>query len=177
MDLDSVQLMGKYNQWMNHKIYQAAIDLGDEKIKQDRGAFFGSIFATLNHIYIADIIWLTRFSRHPQEYQYLKSLPKLISYTDLNGSVAKNIISLFKLREELDAVIINWCQEINLIDLEQNLQYKNTKHNPYCKNFAQLVQHFFNHQTHHRGQVSTLFSQQGIDIGVTDLLEIIPDHI
>ena len=177
MNLDSVQLMGKYNQWMNQKIYQAAIDLGDEKVKQDRRAFFGSILGTLNHIYIADVIWLTRFARHSRKYQCLTNLPVLISYTDLNAIAAEDIVSLFQLREELDRVIISWCQEIKLIDLEQNLRYEDTKNNPYRKNFAQLVQHFFNHQTHHRGQVSTLLSQQGIDIGVTDLLKIIPDRI
>jgi uncharacterized damage-inducible protein DinB len=44
------------------------------------------------------------------------------------------------------------------------------------KNFGSLLLHLFNHQTHHRGQVTTLLSQLSIDIGVTDLLECIPDQ-
>ena len=59
--------------------------------------------------------------------------------------------------------------------MELELKYRDTKNNLYCKQFGQLIQHFFNHQTHHRGQISTLFNQQNIDIGVTDLLQIIPD--
>ena len=167
--------MGQYNQWMNQKIYRAAKDLGNEKIKEDSGAFFGSIFGTLNHIYVADIIWLRRFAQHPQKYRALSDSPELVSYTDLRAIAARNIESLTVIREELDLKIVNWYQEIEPKDLECNLQYLDTEGNSYCKNFGNLIQHFFNHQTHHRGQVSTLFNQQGIDVGVTDLLKIIMD--
>ncbi|MGL5940938.1 MAG: DinB family protein [Waterburya sp.] len=174
--LSNLQLMSQYNQWMNQKVYQAAKQLSDEKIKQDQGAFFGSILATLNHIYVADIIWLRRFAQHSREYQTLNSLPELSSYTVLNQIVAEYLETWYKLRQDLDILIINWCQEITEIDLAQNLAYTDTKGNAYKKNFGQLIQHFFNHQTHHRGQVSTLLNQQGIDLGVTDLLKIIPEQ-
>ena len=173
--LANLQLLSQYNQWLNQKIYLAARQLGNEIIQQDRGAFFGSIFGTLNHIAVADIIWLRRFAQHPQQYKSLQSLPKLHDYTVLNQTVAKDIQQLEKLRENLDLTIIQWCGSIIPTDLDHNLEYADTKGNPYCKNFGQLVQHFFNHQTHHRGQVSTLINQQGIDIGVTDLLKIIPE--
>jgi uncharacterized damage-inducible protein DinB len=44
-----------------------------------------------------------------------------------------------------------------------------------CKRFGPLVTHFFNHQTHHRGQASTLMHQLGVDVGVTDLLALIDE--
>ncbi len=172
--LSNLQLMSQYNQWMNQKIYQAAQQLGNEASQQDRGAFFGSIFGTLNHIWVADIIWLRRFSQHPQQYPSLSSLPKLSSYTMLDQLVANDIETLNKLRQELDRTIIQWCEEIAPADLEHSLEYSDTKGNLYNKNFGQLIQHFFNHQTHHRGQVSTLINQQGVDLGVTDLLKLIP---
>jgi uncharacterized damage-inducible protein DinB len=81
----------------------------------------------------------------------------------------------FTLRQNLDTLIINWGQEITVIDLNYHLTYTDTKGKKYTKNYGQLIQHFFNHQTHHRGQVSTLLNQQGIDLGITDLLKIIPD--
>ena len=171
--LANLQLMSQYNQWMNQKIYHAALDMDDDEVKCDRGCFFGSIFGTLSHIYVADIIWLRRFARHPHQYQSLEKVPELESYTNLKARVSDDVKDLFVLRQKLDNTIVNWCEEIEPADLEHNLQYSDTKNNLYRKNFGQLVQHFFNHQTHHRGQVSTLFSQQGIDIGVTDLLKII----
>jgi uncharacterized damage-inducible protein DinB len=174
--ISNLQLMSHYNQWMNQKIYQASKQLGDEKIKQDQGAFFGSILATLNHIYVADIIWLRRFAQHTRQYQTLNYLPELPSYTVLNQIVAEYLETWYKLRQDLDTLIINWCQEITAIDLTYNLAYTDTKEHLYTKNFGQLIQHFFNHQTHHRGQISTLLNQQGIDLGVTDLLKIIPEQ-
>jgi uncharacterized damage-inducible protein DinB len=66
--LSSLQLMSQYNQWMNQKFYQVAQQLGNEKVQQNQGAFFNSILGTVNHIYVADIIWLRRFSQHAQLY-------------------------------------------------------------------------------------------------------------
>jgi uncharacterized damage-inducible protein DinB len=91
--------------------------------------------------------------------------------------VAEYLETWYKLRQDLDILIINWCQEITEMNLAQNLTYTDTKGNAYQKNFGQLIQHFFNHQTHHRGQISTLLNQQGIDLGVTDLLQIIPNQL
>ncbi|MGL5836721.1 MAG: DinB family protein [Waterburya sp.] len=172
--LSSLQLMSQYNQWMNRKLYQAAQQLGNEKIQQDQGAFFSSILGTLNHIYVADIIWLKRFAQHPQSYQSLNQLPELLSYQALAQIVTQDLAILDLLRQELDMIIVNWCLELKTEDLEENLEYFDTKDNLYHKNFGQLIYHFFNHQTHHRGQASTLISQQGLDLGVTDLLKIIP---
>ena len=173
--LSNLQLMSQYNQWMNQKVYLAAKQLGEE-IKQDKGAFFGSVLGTLNHIYVADIIWLRRFAQHPKQYQNLSCLPELPSYTALDQIVADELPALTKLRQELDKIIISWWREIEAADLEESLPYTNTKGQQYTKNFGQLIQHFFNHQTHHRGQVSTLINQEGIDLGVSDLLQIIPER-
>ena len=175
MIFSNLQLMSEYNQLMNQKVYQLARQLGDDNIQQNQGAFFSSIFGTLNHIYVADVIWLRRFTQHTKQYQSLHQLPDLNNYTALDQTVADNLITLNRLRQELDKVIVDWCQEIESKDLEHNLQYTNTKGKQYIKNFGQLILHFFNHQTHHRGQASTLINQQGLDLGVTDLLMIIPE--
>ena len=167
--------MSRYNQWLNHKIYQAALQLGNEKIQTSQNAFFDSIIGTLNHIYVADIIWLNRFAQHPINYQALQNLPEIDNLTALDQIASNSIKELSNLRKELDNIIIEWCQEINLDDLESNLQYANTKGVQYSKNLGELIHNFFNHQTHHRGQVSTLIYQQGVDIGVTDLLAVIQD--
>jgi uncharacterized damage-inducible protein DinB len=55
------------------------------------------------------------------------------------------------------------------------LTYANSKGVVSSKPFFGIVMHFFNHQTHHRGQATTLLSQAGVDVGVTDLMALIPD--
>ena len=80
------ELMGRYNQWMNQKIYRAAMILTEEKIKEDQGAFFRSILGTLNHILVGDTIWLQRFAMHPKPFKTLTdilSLPKSASLSIL----------------------------------------------------------------------------------------------
>ncbi len=80
---------------------------------------------------------------------------------------------LSKERRKLDEVIINWCAECEEQDYSASIIYRNMQGIEYRENYGSLVQHFFNHQTHHRGQVSTLLFQNGIDVRVTDLLAII----
>ncbi|MGA4492667.1 DinB family protein [Vreelandella venusta] len=79
-------------------------------------------------------------------------------------------------RRWLDQRIIDWVAELSDGDLDVVLSYRNSKGIPANKRYSSLVLHFFNHQTHHRGQVSTLLSQAGVDIGVTDLLVQIPEE-
>ncbi len=73
-------------------------------------------------------------------------------------------------------IVTEWAGALAETDLDHPLHYANMKGATTARNFFSLVMHFFNHQTHHRGQVTTLLSQTGIDIGVTDLLALIPDE-
>ena len=174
--LTNLQLMSQYNQWMNEKLYQTASQLDSAELKRDRGAFFGSILNSLNHIYVADIIWLRRFANHPHQYVTLAELPTLPNYTVLSQTVAEDLKTMENIRQTLDKMIVSFCLEIEDCDLETNLKYRDTKGNLYQKNFGQLVHNLFNHQTHHRGQITTLLNQQGLEVGVTDWLAILPEQ-
>ena len=78
-------------------------------------------------------------------------------------------------RKILDQMIIGFIEESNEGDYSKTLSYRNTSNDTFHKSFSMLLQHLFNHQTHHRGQVTTLLTQMDIDIGETDLLMLIPD--
>jgi uncharacterized damage-inducible protein DinB len=168
------ELLANYNRWMNENIYQVATKLDPETLYQDLGAYFGSIGGTLNHIMIADIIWLKRFLNHPSKFSALAWVAKLPDPDSLDQILHRNLNQLTHARKNLDQTLIELCQELNHQDLNVSLTYQNTKGITFSKPFGALVQHLFNHQTHHRGQVTTLFSQCGLDPGVTDMLAIIP---
>ena len=170
------ELMAAYNQWMNEKIYGAARGLEQTELAKDRGAFFGSILGTLNHIVVGDTIWLKRFAMHPTFSIALKEVVDLPSPNKLNDILFEDFAALAERRVWLDNHIIGWVGTLSDEDLNVVLRYQNTKGVPANRRFSSLLQHFFNHQTHHRGQVSTLLSQAGVDIGVTDLLALIPDE-
>ncbi len=171
-----ILLMAKYNEWMNAKLYETASKLPPDEFARDRGAFFGSVLGTLNHIMVADILWLKRFAGHPAGYRTLEPLRGVHAPAALNEILHGDFASLSQHRRALDATIGAWAGEIAEADLEHVLDYTNTRGVRSQKRFASLVFHFFNHQSHHRGQASTLLFQAGLDVGVTDLLAVIPNE-
>jgi uncharacterized damage-inducible protein DinB len=166
--------MAAYNEWMNAKVYDAAGKLPGEALSVDRNAFFGSILGTLNHLVVGDTIWLKRFAGHPAGYPALEPIRGLPDPEGLDQLLFTNIQSLFEHRKRLDRVIVEWAASIAESDLDYILNYKNTQGIAADRHFFSLLMHFFNHQTHHRGQVTTLLSQAGVDVGGTDLVALIP---
>ena len=169
------ELLAEYNRWMNTSLFSALSGLEPREVAKDRGAFFGSILGTLNHILVGDIIWLKRFTGHPANFKALRDLDERALPASLSEIIHADIVLLKAARETMDSVIIHFIEEAQEEDFTYNLAYTNTKGKTYKKQFGHLVQHLFNHQTHHRGQASTLLNQQGIDIGSTDLLMLIPE--
>lgn len=167
-------LMAEYNRWMNDRIFDAAATLDAETLAADKGAFFGSINGTLNHIAVADTIWLHRFAKHEAAYASLGALSRFPQPTSLSQSLAPDFEGLRSYRRELDALIVLWVAELRPEHLSASIVYANLAGVTSSRNFGALLQHFFNHQTHHRGQASTLLFQSGVDVGVTDLLALIP---
>ncbi len=174
--LNHLRLMAQYNQWMNQSLYAAAAQLSEAKLKEDKQAFFGSVFGTLNHIMVADIIWLKRFAKHPANHLSLEFVSLIETPKALNQIFYDSFEELQQQRLKLDKIIINWCNELTESDLSCPLQYNRMNGEPNLKVSGSLMLHFFNHQTHHRGQLTTLLSQEGIDVGVTDLLMLIPNE-
>ena len=169
------EILAQYNQEMNRSIYAAASKLSTVDLARDQGAFFGSITNTLNHILVGDTIWLQRFAGHKEHLpslDYVRSLPRP---TSLDRVLYPGFGLLRESREEMDGVIRSFVAELTASIIGQPFSYVNTKGTEFSKNFGHVLQHLFNHQTHHRGQVSTLLYQQGIDVGVTDLLVNIPN--
>lgn len=172
-----LKMLGRYNQWLNSKIYLAASRLSEKDLVENHDAFFGSILGTLNHIMVGDIIWLKRFAKHPSSRVSLSGVTELPNPTSLDQIICKDFANLHNQRIWLDKLIIDWLNEITDSDLDNIIDYKTTMGETHRKQYASLILHLFNHQTHHRGQVSTLLSQLGIDIGATDLLWVIPEGI
>lgn len=167
--------MAQYNQWMNERLYSAVESLPKASLMADKGAFFGSVIGTLNHILVGDLIWLSRFRDHPGKFSALNELTNLPKPKALNSILFTDLAMLEEARQHLDSIIVALASELSDEALNVSLDYQNTKGESHSKRFGFLLQHFFNHQTHHRGQITTLLSQEGIDIGVTDLLAIIPE--
>lgn len=171
--IEHIALMAEYNQWMNRKLYKAAATLTDAELTADRQAFFSSILGTLNHLALGDTVWLKRFAQHPANFSALAPLSAIATPTDLKQLAFADIRALANHRAWLDQLIIKWAHGLRETDLDQRLSYRNMRGVANSKPFFGLLVHFFNHQTHHRGQATTLLTQAGVDVGDTDLLALI----
>jgi len=169
-------LFAEYNQWMNEKIYASASTLSASELSQDRGAFFSSIIGTLNHVLVGDTIWLKRFAEHPSALVSLDYVREKDNPKSLTTVLYPDFQSLRRARIEMDNMINEFSNELTDSILVTTLDFVDTKGVPYKKSLGSLILHFFNHQTHHRGQVTTLLSQLNVDVGVTDLLELVRPH-
>jgi uncharacterized damage-inducible protein DinB len=172
---DDIVLLARYNASMNRKLYDAAASLPPDEVTRDRGAFFGSLLGTMNHLIAGDTIWLTRFALHPSRFQALAALRGTRPPASLSQPFGDSLAALRPQRERLDATITALAQELREADLAQTLTYTNSRGQAFHRHFGSLLLHLFNHQTHHRGQASTLLFQAGVDLGVTDLLVLVPE--
>jgi uncharacterized damage-inducible protein DinB len=151
-------VMASYNRWMNERLYACCAEVGDEERRRDRGAFFGSIHATLNHLLYGDLAWLSRFTGDPPQS------PRL------GEEIHADFETLRSAREELDERLRAWSESLEPAWLEAPFRYASqVDGRERTLPTWVLVAHLFNHQTHHRGQLTTLLSQLGRDPGVTDL--------
>lgn len=159
MRVEQARDMAAYNQWMNERLYAVCADLTDIERRQDRGVFFKSIHGTLNHLLLADKIWLGRFFGEP------------FHVDGLDQELHHDFNELRQAREETDEEILQWATELTDEDLAGTLHYTSIV-NPASRKYEMwlAVAHFFNHQIHHRGQLTAMVSQCGKDYGVTDLI-------
>ena len=151
-------LLARYNQWMNAKLYAVCAQMTEEERRRDLGAFFRSVHSTLNHLLFGDRAWLGRFTGEDFEL------------APIGVDLFADFEALRREREWMDARLLDWACGLDPDWLARDFTYTSgvdriTRTVPAWI----LVTHLFNHQTHHRGQLTTLVKQLGYEPGVTDL--------
>ena len=158
---EHARTMARYNGWQNRSLYGAAETISDEERRKERGAFFGSIHGTLSHLLWGDRMWMSRFVGHEKREASIADSPRL--FTDWG--------QLKALRGEFDASLIDWADRLDASWLYGDLVWYSgaTKQERRAPQWF-LLTHFFNHQTHHRGQVHAMLTQAGARPEDTDLM-------
>lgn len=152
------RVMAAYNRWMNGKLYALCAALPDAERKRDLGAFFRSIHGTLNHVLWGDRVWMGRFTGRDYGKGRI-GLDLFDSFEELTAA-----------RQEMDGEIVAWAEALTETWLDEPISWTSgidgrRRTLPHWV----VVMQLFNHQTHHRGQVTTLLKQLGVDPGETDL--------
>jgi len=162
--------LARYNSWMNGKLYAVAATLTDDERKRDRGAFFKSIHGTFNHILVGDRVWLARFRAETAQDGFMG--PGIRS---LDQELYGDFDELRRERARTDAELSAWISGVTAERLQGPLVYvRGGRKHEHPLWWA--VVHAFNHQTHHRGQITTLLMQTGLDPGVTDLVAMLREE-
>lgn len=165
IDRDWCRMMAAYNAEMNRRLYAAADRLTPAQRLEDRGAFFGSIQATLNHLAWGDRMWMSRFDGWERPAVTIADSPRLHAEWE----------SLKADRIAIDARIEDWAARVDQTWLAGDLTWVSSAARlELTRPVAVLVTHFFNHQTHHRGQVHAMLTGFGAETGATDLPFILP---
>jgi uncharacterized damage-inducible protein DinB len=141
------RMFAGYNAWCNERLFAAAAKVADADYRTDRGAFFKSLHGTLNHLLVGDRIWMKRFTGAGEQPPSLDA----ILYDDFKALRAA--------RRSQDTLISRYINRLGEDDLNGALRYR-TIVNPQIieQALAPALDHFFNHQAHHRGQAHALLS-------------------
>jgi uncharacterized damage-inducible protein DinB len=152
-------MFAAYNRWANERLYGAAARLSDTDYRADRGAFFKSVHGTLNHLLVGDLIWMRRFTGTGAAPDRLDAI------------VHDDFAILRAARSSEDARIVRYVEGLSDSDLAGRLRYR-TIVQPVTieQELAPALDHFFNHQTHHRGQAHCLLTAITGDCPSLDLI-------
>ncbi|TVR07822.1 MAG: damage-inducible protein DinB [Salinarimonadaceae bacterium] len=148
MTAEHFRMMALYNAWANRLLYDAARQVAEGDYHAARGAFFGSLHGTLNHVLVADRIWMRRFTGEGE------------APTRLDETLFDDLPSLSAAREAEDARIIGWIESLDDAAILRRFSYVPIAHPVETSQpLGPALTHFFNHQTHHRGQAHCLLTQ------------------
>lgn len=157
--------MARYNAWQNRAMRQAMERLSAEELTRDRGAFFGSILGTANHVLWADQMWLSRLSDMDKPQVSIAQSPQ----------ICPTLPAWSADRFRMDGRFILWSERLKALDLAGDLSWYSGSLKANVKRpMGLVVAHVFNHQTHHRGQIHAMLTAAGARTEDTDLFAL-PD--
>lgn len=141
------QMFGHYNAWANGRLYDAAARLSTEQYRADRGAFFKSVHGSLNHLLVTDRIWMRRFTGEGDAPNRLDA----ILFEALDGLRAA--------REAEDRRIVSFVEGLDDRRIAGTIKYRRVSSpEEFEQQVGPALAHWFNHQTHHRGQIHALLT-------------------
>ena len=159
--LDSFRMLARYNRSANARLYELIGQLNEAEYRKPRQVSFGSIHALLNHMLLGDQIWMSRFAGGG------KTTPPL------NSELFATFAELHSARLAMDAQIEGFFEKADDDFLRRPLRYTNSQGKEYTESAPLAVMHFFNHQTHHRGQMHVMLSQTEIKPPSLDMHRIL----
>jgi uncharacterized damage-inducible protein DinB len=147
-------VLASHNQRMNARLFRLALSLDAACQTEDKGAFFGSILGTLNHIIFGNYFLLTRVRALIGRASPLDAVAPQWDFQP-DKQYGASVAELAAICTDTDQAV---CDFVSTLD-ERDLSKETDDAIPLWA----LLDQLFQHQTHHRGQATTLLSQFGVD--------------
>ena len=157
--METFCFLARFNQWVNTQLYGVIVELSDEEYRREMGAFFGSIHQTLNHLLLLDRLWTSRFTG--------ENVDDIDSVWDI---VHQDFEGLRQARDSMDEHIIQTVAGLKEANLDQEYTFTVKASGRVATMIGRhMLLAMFNHQTHHRGQVHCMLTQQGYSVPGVDV--------
>jgi len=166
-------LLARYNKEINSAMYAILAPLSDDERKSASGSFFTSIHGILNHILASDLAWLNRFRTLNSESAALSDPAASNAGVTWGKEMYGNFDDLSAHRAAVDAVIVRWIDELPEERLTEVLRYQDFRGNTRQYVMWMAMDHFFNHQTHHRGAISQILDEKGVENDYSNIIYIL----
>ena len=167
--------MSLYNKRMNKQLMDCCLALPIDILEKETNSFFPNIISYWNHILFGDLILLVRLASNEIGQLKIKDLDKLPSPKSPQDIYHKQLPKIASLRQQVDELIHYYCANLTEDDCEKFITYTTTEGVSITRAVADVTQHIFNHQTHHRGQLTCVLSQFGVEYGCMDLPVIVSE--
>ncbi|HUX49233.1 MAG TPA: DinB family protein [Spirochaetia bacterium] len=166
-------LLARYNKEINSAMYGILSPLSDADRKSKSGSFFTSIHGILNHILASDVAWLSRFRTLSSESVALNDPATSNEGVTWGKEMYEQFDDLATRRAAVDAVIVRWIDELTEELLTETLRYQDFRGNARQYIMWMAMDHFFNHQTHHRGAISQILDEKGVENDYSNIIYIL----
>ncbi len=163
------KMMAVYNQRMNTQLITVCEQLEPEQLQQETNSFFSTVMCYWNHILFGDLIMLSRLVANDIVNIEPHISQKIPAVKSVNDQFVNNLSELMTLRALVDEIYLKITQDLTVESYNGIIKYTTSSGEYLEKNIGEFFQHIFNHQTHHRGQLTCILSQFGLDFGCTDL--------
>ena len=163
MDLKSyLQQQYAYMYWANHRYIAVAEGLTDELLRHRHGHSWDSVYGVLLHMLSSESVWLRRWhGDFPDGHLSPDDFPTLAAVMQRWRDVEERMLSFLEQQSEQS--------------LERSLAYSNFQKVTFTLPLWQMMAHTVNHETHHRGELASMFALMNVPHPEEELVQYFLD--
>lgn len=154
---ETAVMLAKYDDWADRVLFKAVAELPEGAVSAPRKTLFGSMIGTFNHNYQVGLIWRAHILSEEHGFSTRREL--------LHPEFDK----LVEAQSELNQWLLEWAKHQDVESLSKKIKFNFVSGRPANMTVGGMFLHIINHKTYHRGWVSEMFFEYGINPPETDL--------